>query len=539
MKLTDTIKLIPGYDPYRDAGDCTFDEKAGQKAIDFFHECITHVKGDLAKQPFILEPWEQAIIANIFGWKRPNGKRRYRKVFIFVPRKNGKTALIAGIVNYVMFCDGEPGAEIYSAAAEAEQAKLVFQQVCGMIHNDEQSAEPVLSSRCRIYQHSVYCEDTMTAYKPISADAGTKHGYNAHLVVMDETHAQPNRDLSDVLKTSQGSRSQPLYIDITTSDFEREGSICNEKHDYAGKVRDGIIDDPYFLPVIYEASKDDDWKDPEVWKKANPNFGISLTEEYIQAACKEAIDSPTFENTFKRLHLNIRTEQDVRWLQMEKWDACGDEIDIEELAGRACYAGLDMSSTTDLTALTLLFPDGDGKITVLPFFWVPNITGHKKERQDGVPYLTWEKQKYVIMTSGDSVDYHAVRAKINALAEIYNIREIAVDRCFAHEIITDLQDQDGFNVVKFGQGYLSMNAPTKELERLVLSGDLNHGGNPVLRWMASNVTVEIDAAENYKPSKKKSTQRIDGIVSTIMALGIAMLQGNGTSIYDEEELMVI
>ena len=539
MKLTEIIKLIPGYDPYRDAGDCTFDEKAGQHIIDFFHECITHVKGKLSGQPFILELWEQAIVANLFGWKRPNGLRRYTEAFIFVPRKNGKTSLSAGIVNYVMFCDGEPGAEIYSAAAEAEQAKLVFDQTCWMIQNDEKSNEPVLSPRCTIYMKSVFCEDTHSFYKYISSDAKTKHGYNAHLVIMDETHAQPDRTLTDVLETSQASREEPIYIDITTSDFEREGSVCNEKHDIACRVRDGILNNPYLLPVIYEASKEDDWTDPEVWKKANPNFGISVREEYIQGKCAKAIDSPTFENTFKRLHLNIRTEQDVRWLQMEKWDACGDEIDIEELAGRACYAGLDMSSTTDLTALTLLFPDGDGKITVLPFFWVPNITGHKKELQDGVPYLTWERQRHVVMTSGDSVDYHAVRAKINALAEVYNIREIAVDRCFAHEIITDLQDQDGFNVVKFGQGYLSMNAPTKELERLVLSGDLNHGGNPVLRWMASNVTVEIDAAENYKPSKKKSTQRIDGIVSTIMALGIAMLQGNGTSIYDEEELMVI
>lgn len=525
------LRRIPGYDPFASAGECEFDARAAQDAIDFFRLCLTHVKGEKARQPFLLEPWEQAIVANLFGWKRPGGSRRYREAFIFVARKNGKTTFAAGLVHLVAFTDGEPGAELYSAGADRDQARLVFAQAKGMIEND-----PDLRARATVYHNAITYPDG-GSYKAISAEAFTKFGFNTHFAVIDELHAQPNRELVDVLITSTGARRQPLIVHITTSDYDREGSICNEKYEYACRVRDGIIDDPSFLPVIYEATEADDWTKISTWRKANPNLGVSLSVEYLRRECLRAQETPTYENTFKRLHLNIKTRTDVKWLAMDKWDSCGGDLDPGELAGQACYAGLDLASTTDIAALVLLFP-GVGN-AVLPFFWVPAESARIRERRDRVPYETWARQGLIEMTEGNVIDYDVIRRRINELGELYNIREIAVDRWNAQQIITQL-DGDGFEVVPFGQGYASLSGPSKELEKLVLSCDLRHGGHPVLRWMASNVMAETDAAGNIKPSKKKSREKIDGIVGLVMALGLAIVaEPPQRSVYEDRGVIVI
>jgi phage terminase large subunit-like protein len=526
------LRQIPGYDPYTSAGDCEFISSKADTAIEFFETCITHVKGELAGTPFILADWQKAIIGNLFGWIRPDGSRRYREAFIYVPRKNGKTTLAAGIILLVMFTDHEPGAEIYSAAGEKEQATLIFSQCEGMIHN-----EPEFEKRVRIYTavKSIVYDAERTSYKAISAEAGTKHGFNSHLVVVDELHVQPNRDLVDVLQTSTGSRRQPLMVYITTSDFARE-SICNEKHEYACKVRDGIIDDPYMLPVVYGATLEDDWTSEEVWQRVNPCLGISLSKEYIRAQFEKATNTPTFENTFKRLHLNIQTEQDVRWIQMDKWKACGSPVDAELLAGCVCYAGLDLSTTTDITALVLSF-DKDGTVYLLPKFWLPREGAKKRQDRDRVPYLTWANQGLITLTEGDVIDYDVVRRDINELDKIYQIKEVAIDRWNATQLTTQLAG-DGFEVVPFGQGFASMSGPSKEFEKLILEERIAHGGHPVLKWMASNVAAEIDAAGNIKPSKKKSTERIDGIVASIMAIGRwAANLAPKTSVYEERGVL--
>ena len=518
----DVLHRIPGYDPYRDSDGYWFDEKTAGVAIDFFPRYLTHVKGAMAGRPFQLEPWEMSIVANLFGWKSErSGFRRYREGFIFVPRKNGKTSLIAGIANLVLFADSEPGAEIYCAAADRDQASLLFEQAAGMVHNNG-----VLSSVGKVYRRSIAVESSGSSFKVISADAKTKHGFNVHLSIVDELHAQANSELVDVLETSTGARDQPLCLSISTSDFEREGSICNQKHEYASRVRDGIIKNPAFLPVIYEASRDDDWTAPAVWAKANPNLGVSLGVDYINAMCKKAQDSPAFENTFKRLHLNIRTEQDVRWLSMDKWDLCGAvAVEDESLKGRVCYAGLDLSTNTDLSALCLLFPPDDKSraFRLLMWFWIPAERAYDREKRDRVPYMQWANEGFIETTEGNVIDHDVIRARINELSDIYAIKEVAIDRYNATQIITQLAG-DGFTVVPFGQGFVSMSSPTKEFEKLILSGRLGHGNNPVLRWMASNVSVEFDAAENIKPSKRKSTERIDGIVAAVMALGRAIAQ---------------
>lgn len=530
--LVEAIRLIPGYDPFADSEGFWFVDELAQRAIDFFAECLTHVKGKLAGQPFILEPWEQAIIANLFGWIDSEGLRRYREALIYVARKNGKTMLACGIVLLVMFTDHEPGAELYCGAADREQARLVFEPVAAMIR-----AEPELAKRATIYKKAITFDVEGSTFKPISRDANTKHGFNTHLGIIDELHAQQNAELVDVIETSMGARAQPLMVHITTADFARE-SVCNEKRDYAIQVRDGVIPNPRFLPVIYEASIDDDWHDREVWKKANPNLGVSVTWEYIEAKHDKAVALPRFENTFKRLHLNIVTEQDVRWLPMDLWDECGGAV--PDLAGRECFAGLDLSSTTDLSSLVLAFPpEEDEPWCLLPFFWVPKDNAHRRELRDKVPYLVWAKDDHITLTPGNVIDYALIRKTVNELGEIYNIREIGVDRWSAVQLIVQLGG-DGFDMVPFGQGSKSMSGPSKELEKLILAGQIRHGGHPVLRWNAANVTVETDAAENIKPSKKKSTERIDGVVAAVMAIGRAVEpHDDTTSVYESRDMIVL
>lgn len=516
-KWRQLFALIPGYDPVGTAGEGQwFDAEQADLACEFFETMLTHIEGSLAGKPLHLEPWQRAIVGCVFGWKRADGTRRYREVFQFVPRKNGKSTMVGGLINYVGFCDGEPGAQIYSAAAEKEQAALVYRQAKGMILNN-----PVLADGVKIHQTFKSMEfPGGSIYKALSAEADTKHGFNGHFIVIDELHAQPNRDLVDVLMTSTGSRTQPLVWHITTSDFERE-SICNEKHDYASKVRDGIIDDSSFLPVIYEASREDDWKSEATWRKANPNLGVSVSLEYLTRECKRAQDVPAYENTFKRLHLNMRTEQDQRVIPMDKWDACGGAFDaVAELSGRSCYAGLDLSATSDFTALVLWFPDEDGQGGyALPYFWLPRHPRRRDKRmQDQID--AWAREGLIGRTAGDVVDYQAVKAKVLEIHGLYPFTELAIDRRFqGAQLCTDFMEA-GLNVIDFGQGWNEMAAPSKALLEMVMAGRLRHGGNKVLRWMASNATAEFDG-DAFKFSKKKSTEKIDGVVSLAMAIGRA------------------
>jgi phage terminase large subunit-like protein len=526
------LKRIPGYNPYDTAGECTYDSESAETAVGFFSDHLQFIEGDKAGQPFKTEEWQNCILRNIFGWKRPDGTRRYRTIFIEVPRKNGKTPFTAGIVNYVAFCDGEHGAQIYSAAAEREQASLVFRHASGMIVRN-----PDLEKRSKIYKtfKSIEYYNGDVIYKALSADADTKHGLNAHCIIVDELHVQPNRDLVDTLVTSTASRSQPLLIHITTAGFDKN-SICYEVYDYACKVRDGIIEDPYFLPVIYEADAEDDWTDEAVWRKCNPNLEVSVSLDYLREQCKKAQDIPAYENTFKRLHLNLWTEQDVRWLSQSKWNECAvPEISLE---GLPCYAGLDLSSTKDLSAFVMVFPH-NGNFYIIPHFFVPKENANARENRDKVPYGQWYKQGYIHYTEGDVVDYDYIHKTINDLADTYRIKQIGVDPWNASHIMTQLMG-DGHNVVKFRQGFQSLSAPSKKLEQLILSGELCHFAHPVMDWCVSNVSIEIDAAENIKPSKKKSTERIDGVVACVMGLGLAITDEiKQNSIYETRGVLAI
>lgn len=517
--LDAVTRLTPNYDAWATAGDCVFDYERAQDACDFFPECLVHVKGEWAGRPIVLEPWQQGVIANLFGWYRPDRTRRYRSVLVYVPRKNAKTTIAAGIALYLLFCDGEAGAEIYGAAANEEQAGICFTVAKGMVVGCT-----ALAKRGKIFKRAITFERTMSAYHVISSKAATKHGFNPSGAIIDELHAQKDSELVDVLTTGMGSRRQPLTVYLTTADFAKPG-ICNDTHKYASDVANRIIDDPSFLPVVYEATVEDDWTSEEVWRKANPNLGVSIKLDYIREQCKKAQDSPVYENTFKRLHLNIITEQANRWLQLIKWDACVGVSTVEqlekEMVGELCYAGVDLATNTDLAALALAFPPTPTRATwrLLVKTWAPKDSAIKRQARDRVPYLVWAKQGFLKLTLGDVVDYDVIRADINALAKLYKIRHVGLDPHNATHLMKQL-GEDGLDVMGFQQGMISMAAPTQEFERLVLSGSLIHGGNPLLRWCASNIAVVTDAVGNMKPSKKKSTERIDPIVAAIMAIGL-------------------
>lgn len=544
------LRLIPGYDPFRGTqydggGESWFDERAAQQALEFFPECIKHAEGELLGTPFILEPWQQCVVANIVGWKRLDklGRevRRYRESLIYVPRKNGKTPWIAALGLYIFFCDGEPGAQCFIAAGAQDQAGQLFRHAKFMVQNEVELAE-----RSHIYggnaqagqSKSIVREEDGSFLKIISADSDTKHGGNTHLALIDELHVQPNRNLVDVFRTSMSSqnRKQPLLIYITTADFKRE-SICNEIYAHACKVRDGVLSDPAFLPVIYEAKADDDWSSPEVWKKANPNLGVSKSWDYMERECKLAQQNPAYLNTFLRLDLNVQTDTDVCAIPMDKWDASSAKFDESELRRATCMAGLDLSTTTDITAFVMLFrPDEpDGKWYVVPRFWIPGENAQRRSDRDRVPYVQWIRDGLITAHDGNRLDYGLIRKEINELSRIFNIKQVAIDPWNAMSMMLELQG-DGFDVVEFRQGFASMSSPTKELLAMVGAGQLAHGGNPVLRWMASNAATLEDPAGNLKFAKNKSTERIDGIVALTMALGLWLSNdpGGNRSVYDRD-----
>jgi phage terminase large subunit-like protein len=534
------LRLIPGYDPFRDAAGFYFDEAAANKAVQFIETCCTFTAGEKAGQPFILEPWQKSIVMNTFGWKRDKDHlRRYREVFIFVPRKNGKTELTAAIALCVMFVDNEKGAQIYSAAAEREQAALVFNAAKTMILQNttfEKHAKVWRNAITRMKNDMPIC-----SYKAISADANTKHGYNAHCILIDELHAHKNSELMDVLITSTGARQQPLTIIITTSDYEREGSPCNERHKYAGEVRDGYCKDFHFLPVIYEATLDDDWTSEAVWKQANPNYGISLKYEYLARECEKAKQSPSYENVFKRLHLNIRTENQERLFDMDAWDDCITAPPLEHYDGKMCWGGLDLGATSDLTALCLAFKrhDDDDTFDYYWWHWTPRHDIINRGRKHGIDYMALASEGELILTEGNETDYAVVRRDINELCDRFGIVELAVDRLFQGAQLSQQLMQDGVELVTFGQGYYSMAAPTLAFTKRVSAKRIGHIGSDIMRWQARNTQAEMDAAGNIKPSKSKSKNKIDGIVSAIMATALACKQDEEESIYNTRGVLVL
>lgn len=475
---------------------------------------LTHTKGPFAGEPFRLRRWqEHKIIRPLFSIDRATGRRRYRTCLLMMPRKNGKTELCAALALDGLLFDQEIGAEVYSAANDKDQAALCFNVAAQMIRND-----PELDAACEIIdsQKRIVHRKSGSIYRAISAEAYSKHGLNSSRVIVDELHAAQSRDLYDVLASSTGARLQPLVIAISTAGYDRH-SILYELYSHGKKVLENPAIDPTFLPIIWEAPADADWRDEKVWHQANPALGDFRSLEELRAACKRAQEIPAQENVFRRLYLNQWTEQASRWLSLANWDAC-QAPRPKPLEGRPCYVGLDLSSTTDLTALVAVFPDEAGAFDVLAQFFVPQDSMRLRSTRDRVPYDHWSRAGQLVATPGNVVDYDAVRATLQEWDARFDVKEIAFDPWNATDLTVRLTAQDGLTCVAMRQGFVSLSAPTKALEKAVLSRTLRHDGHPVLRWNVSNVSVETDAAGNLKPSKKVSTDRIDGVVALIMAI---------------------
>ena len=501
-----------------------YDESAAQRVVDFFERYLRHIKGRWAGCGFELMPWQRDdIIKPLFGWKRPDGTRKYRIAYIEIPRKSGKSTMAAGLALYLLLADGEQGGEVYSAAVDRAQAGIVFEAAKQMLQ-----ASPPLREKAQVFKRSITVLGTASKYEELSADAPNKHGLSASGIVFDELHAQPNRELWDVLTTSTGAREQPLVIAITTAGYDRN-SICWEQHEYARRVQAGVVDDSSFFSYIAAADEEDDWRDPKIWKKANPGMGTTITKEYLATEAKRAMEIPAYQNTFRRLHLNQWTQQESRALDIAAWDASAGMVIPERLKGQACFAGLDLASTTDIAALVLVFPSDEG-YEVLPFFWIPAENMREREARDRVPYSTWARQGFVMPTPGNVIDYAAIRQKINVLGGLYNIREIGHDPWNATQLALEL-DGDGFKMISVRQGYQSMSPGTKELLRLVMAKKLVHSGNPVLRWMADNLAVKQSPEGNLRPDKDKSMAKIDGIVALIMAIDRATRHQEGGGVW--------
>lgn len=511
------IRELPGYDPYVQAGNAVFDRQEASRTIELFH-CLTHEKAEWAGQLLFLTRWEQAWIGNLFGWKRPDGSRRYRTAFLAIPRKNGKSTLAAGLAIRLFHGEREPGAEIISAASTREQARFVWDLVRRMIRRNQ-----VLAARTRFYQHSlVLRDDDLSNYKPVAAEAGPIYGANLHGAIIDELHQLPTRDLVDAIKTSTGARRQPLVVEITTAGWDIE-SICYKEWEYARMVRDNVIHDPEFLPCIYETPADAPWDQPDTWRAYNPNFGISIKADWLTAECHRCKGSPARENAFRRLHLNQWVGAASPWLTLESWRACDGTFDIEAMKGRPCFGGLDLGRTDSLAAFALCFANNDGTYRVAVWHFMPNKDIRHREEIDRASYTAWAAAGLLELTGKNATDYNAILRRIEWAAKTFKLQVLAYDRWDATELIAKVQNEIGVKCEKVGQGFASMKGPVKEVERLVLDKQLSYNRNPMLDWQINHCSVCTDPAGNRKPDKESSRSFIDGIVAMVMAIGCAVL----------------
>lgn len=507
---------------------CYFDATAAERVKTFFAKFLRHSKGQWAGEPFSLLDWQyDDLIAPLFGWKRKDGSRRFRVAYVEIPKKNGKSTIASGVGLYMLVGDGEPGAEVYSVAADRNQANIVHGEAVRMV-----DASPALSKYLDVNRSSfnIAFHRANSWYRSLSSEANTKEGLNAHCRIHDELHAWKGRGLWDALKYAGASRRQPLSFSITTAGDDME-SVCREQHDYAKDVLSGAVKDTRFFAyiraadtVVEGAEKDDDWTEPAVWRKANPSLGVTMSEKDFADDCEEAKKSPVMQSSFKRYRLNIWASGTCPWLRPEAWLACRDDYAAEDLAGRPCFGGLDLSKSRDMTALVLCFPEIEEVYRLLAWFWLPEDTVNDP---DSPEYLrVWRRQNFLQVTPGGVCDYRVIKETVKALAERYEIRDLAYDPYNAEQVTQEIEAETGVKRVLFPQTINHFAGPTGEFERLVLAGKLRHNGHPIMTWQAGHVQVKVDLNNNKRPVKPAPHDRrkIDGIVGAIMALARATLQ---------------
>jgi phage terminase large subunit-like protein len=507
-------------------------KRSGHPAVDFING-LKHT-GDFIGEPFALRLWQEAIVRRIFDEK---GKARYRRVFIALPRKQGKTELIAAIKLFLMGGTGKRGQRIYSASGDREQAALIYGAAASMVRQS-----PSLSSVFLTYDgyKRIVCEPLDGIYQALSSDAPRKHGLRPSTILLDELHVFPNRELYNVLHTAFGATRDPLEIAITTAGYDRT-SLCWEQWQYARGVRDGLIDDPTFLPILYEADPEDDWTSEEVWRKAMPALGDFCQLDFIREECRRAQELPAYENTFRQLYLNQWTEQATRWLSTQQWADCGERVDPASLVGRPCYGGLDLGVTGDMSVYVMVFPDGEGGYDVLAHGWAPRDGKWRQEQRNRDRYLLWEKQGYLTFTPGEVTDHQAIEDMVVEWAEKYPLRQLNADRAYATQLLTRLYNEHGLNVKGIPQGPLTMNEPMVRLEELIVEGKIRHGNNPILAWNVANAVVHRNRTGLMELDKAQATERIDGLSALLNALAAAVADpaDHGPSVYESRGLLLI
>lgn len=503
-----------------------FNRKAATKACSFFPKLLKHSKGKWSGKPFILEPWQEFLIWNIFGWENANGTRRFKVAYIQVARKNGKSTLASGIGLKMMVADGEYGAEVYVGATKKPQAYITFSEAQNMVRKS-----PALSEYITVFRHNLHSLELNAKFEPLASDSEKQDGLSPNCGIIDEYHAHKTDGLYNVIESGMGARTNPLMFVITTAGFNRHGP-CYALRDVCVKILNGVVDQDQVFSLIYEMDEEDDWENSDNWAKANPSMAtIDTTLQFIKNRYSLVKTDPSKYVDFLTKNLNRWMDASDVWIEDARWMANNNPVSLESLRGMSCYAAIDLSSTTDITAVTLLTRDGD-YFKILPFFFVPKMTAEQRTKKDGVPYDLWIREGYIEETEGDVVDYDHIRRRLsgyyvedgivkhdpNCIADRVNLVRVGYDKWNASQLVNDLVN-DGVRLSEFRQGFASMSAPTKEFKKLALKNQLAHGGNPVLRWMISNVEIKRDPAGNEKPDKGTSSERIDGAVASIMALG--------------------
>ena len=481
-----------------------------------FNRFLLHSKGEWSGRPVKFEPWQKFVHGSVFGWLRKDGLRRYRTVYEELGRKNGKSTIAAAVALKGLCADKEMGAEVYSAATKRDQARLVFDEARRMVLRS-----PRLSKQVKVFQRALAVDETMSNFIPLSADERTLDGLNPHFVIIDELHRHKSRAVLDILDTAMGSRRQPLIWIITTAGDENPELVYAAEHSYATQVVEGVIRDDSYFCYIATLDKEDAWDDPKVWIKANPNLGVSVKMDDLRRQALKASRSPPALVAFKRLRLNMRTSDSERAIDMQVWARnSGGPFDPAELMQRPFYGAVDLSSRVDLSAWVKIFPpiEGETRWKIVPRFWMPSDTVQAKSDRDQVQYRRWIEAGLIEVTPGNVIDHSEIQSAILEDSRICEPRSIAYDPWNATQLAVALEGE-GLPMFEFIQGFRSYNAPTKQLEAWLLSEFLDHGGNEVLTWMASNLHVLSDKNENRMPSKKHSTARIDGIAALIMAIG--------------------
>jgi phage terminase large subunit-like protein len=522
-----------------------FDDQRVDRVLGAF-SLLRHTQGRWAGQPLKPDPWQVAyILAPVFGWVRWDDDaegyvRVVNSLYVDVPRKAGKSTLSGAIAVYLACEDAEPGAQVVTAATNERQAGFVFNPI-------KQLAEksPALKPHVKPMQKRVIHTASGSYIEVVSSVGDAQHGANIHGAIIDELHLHKTPDLVESIETGTGSRRQPLIVTITTADAGQQGTVYARKRERVEELARGALSDATTYGVVWAADRMDDPHDEATWRKANPGFGVSPTRAYLQRASNEARQSPADLAKFLRLHLGIRTKQETRFLELADWDRNASIVDESKLAGRECYGGLDLASTSDLCALCWLFPDDEaGGYDAVWRLWTPLDNLPRLDKRTAGLVSTWVRSGVLATTPGNVADYDWIKAAIGKDLDRFDVRSLGYDPWNATQLTNDLTE-DGAPLVKVRQGYVTMSPPLKELQRLLLAGTaevplVRHGGNPAVRWMVDNLAVATDPAGNVKPDRQRAADKIDGVAALVDALSEAMTRtAPKRSAYEDDELVVV